>query len=57
MILLTSIIRFVCQCLKMKISWRYNFLGYVWYMCLKIENCYLKIFVKIRVDEKVYKNT
>ena len=23
-------------------------------MCLKIKNCYLKIFVKIRVGEKVY---
>ena len=22
-------------------------------MCLKIENCYLKIFVEIRVDEKM----
>ena len=27
------------------------------YMCLKTENCCLKIFVKIRVDEKIYKNT
>ena len=26
----------------------------VWYMCLKIENCYLKIFIEIRVDEKVW---
>ena len=25
-------------------------------MCLKTENCYLKIFMKIRVGEKVYKN-
>ena len=25
----------------------------VWYMCLKIENCYLKTFVKIRTGEKV----
>ena len=28
-------------------------LGPVWYMCLKIENCYLKIFVEIRVSEKM----
>ena len=25
-------------------------------MCLKIKNCYLKIFVKIRVDEKMCEN-
>ena len=31
--------------------------GSIWYMCLKIENCYLKIFVEIRVGEKVYRNT
>ena len=24
----------------------------IWYMYLKIENCYLKIFIEIRVDEK-----
>ena len=30
--------------------------GPVWYMCLKIENCYLKIFVEIRVDEKMCGN-
>ena len=24
----------------------------VWYVCLKTENYYLKIFVKIRVNEK-----
>ena len=30
---------------------------YVWYMCLKTENCYLKTFVKIRVGEKVCENT
>ena len=23
-------------------------------MCLKTENCYLKIFIEIRVDEKKY---
>ena len=28
-------------------------LGPIWYICLKIENYYLKIFVKIRVGEKV----
>ena len=28
-------------------------LGPVWYVCLKTENCCLKIFVKIRVGEKV----
>ena len=26
----------------------------VWYVCLKIENCYLKIFVEIHVSEKIY---
>ena len=31
-----------------------NGFGSVWYMCLKIENYYLKIFIKIRVGEKVY---
>ena len=31
--------------------------GPVWYMCLKTENCYLKIFIEIRVGEKIYKNT
>ena len=29
-------------------------LGPVWYVCLKTENCCLKIFVEIRVGEKVY---
>ena len=29
----------------------------VWYMCLKTENCCLKIFVEIRVGEKTCKNT
>ena len=29
-------------------------LGSVWYMCLKTENCCLKIFVEIRVGVKVY---
>ena len=29
-------------------------LGLVWYVCLKIENCCLKIFVEIRVGEKMY---
>ena len=31
-------------------------LGSVWYMCLKTENCCLKIFIEIRVSEKVYGN-
>ena len=31
--------------------------GPVWYMCLKTENCCLKTFVKIRVREKVCRNT
>ena len=29
----------------------------VWYKWLKIKNYHLKFFIKIRVDEKVYKNT
>ena len=33
-----------------------NYIGSVWYMCLKIKNYYLKIFVEIRVGEKVYRN-
>ena len=33
------------------VSWA---LGPVWYVCLKTENCCLKIFVEIRVGEKVY---
>ena len=28
-------------------------IGPVWFVCLKTENCYLKIFVEIRVGEKV----
>ena len=31
-----------------------NIIGSVWYMYLKTENCYLKIFVEIRVTENVY---
>ena len=31
--------------------------GSVWYMCLKTENYYLKIFIKIHVGKKVYENT
>ena len=31
--------------------------GPVWYMYLKIENYYLKTFVKIRVGEKMCENT
>ena len=34
-----------------------RFMGPVWYMCLKTENCYLKIFMEIRVGEKVCENT
>ena len=34
-----------------------RFMGPVWYMCLKIKNCYLKIFMEIRVGEKVCENT
>ena len=30
--------------------------GSIWYMCLKTENCCLKIFVEIRVGEKVCEN-
>ena len=32
-------------------------LGLVWYMCLKTVNCCLKIFMKIHVSKKIYKNT
>ena len=28
----------------------------VLYVCLKIKNYFLKIFIKIRVNEKIYKN-
>ena len=28
-------------------------LGAIWYVCLKTENCSLKIFMEIRVSEKV----
>ena len=30
-----------------------KYLGSVWYMCLKTENCCLKIFMEIRVGEKM----
>ena len=30
-----------------------GYLGPVWYVCLKTENCCLKIFVEVRVGEKV----
>ena len=30
-----------------------SYLGPVWYVCLKTENCCLKTFVEIRVGEKV----
>ena len=29
----------------------------VWYMYLKTKNCYLKIYVKIHMDEKMCKKT
>ena len=32
-------------------------IGHVWYICLKTENCCLKIFLKICVNEKVCENT
>ena len=31
----------------------FRLLGPVWYVCLKTKNCCLKIFIKIRVGEKV----
>ena len=31
----------------------FGFVRPVWYMCLKIENCYLKTFIKIRMVDKV----
>ena len=34
-----------------------EFLGPVWYMCLKTENCCLEIFVEIRMGKKMYGNT
>ena len=37
----------------MSLSNRKRDLGPVWYMCLKTENCCLKTFMEIRVDEKV----
>ena len=33
-----------------------RYIGPVWYICLKTENCCLKIFVEIRVGEKVHWN-
>ena len=38
---------------KLIISKALRHLGSVWYMCLKTENCCLKIFVEIRVGVKV----
>ena len=46
----------MCTFHKMKQN-KTNQLGPVWYMCLKTENCCLKIFLKIHVDEKVRSNT
>ena len=34
-----------------------GYLGLVWYMCLKTENCYLKTFVEIGMSKKMCKNT
>ena len=31
--------------------------GSVWYIYLRTENYCLKIFIKIRVDKEIYKNT
>ena len=36
-----------------EVKLKIGYLGPVWYMCLKTENCYLKTFVEIRVSEKV----
>ena len=33
-----------------------DYLGSVRYMYLKTENCYLKTFVNICMDEKIYRN-
>ena len=33
-----------------------KYLGSVWYIYLKIKNCSLEVFVKIYVNEKMYKN-
>ena len=33
-----------------------NLFGRLWYMCLKIENCCLKIFVEMHMGKKVYGN-
>ena len=44
------------MCAKLRVSTYLTFmrkLEPVWYVCLKIENCCLKKFVKIRVSEKV----
>ena len=44
------------NCIKYRLSLYWtssNYSGSVWYVCLKIENCCLKTFVKIRVGEKV----
>ena len=39
-----------------KIFLKINNLELTWYICSKIKNCCLKIFLKIRVDEKMYQN-
>ena len=35
------------------IAWQGSY-GLIWHVCLKIENCCLKIFMEICVSEKVY---
>ena len=41
----------------LKIVIKPHYLRPVWYMYLKIKNCCLKIFIKISIGKKVYKNT
>ena len=45
---------FTNMALEAVLSKEEAYLGPVWYMCLKTENCCLKIFVEIRVGEKVH---
>ena len=39
---------------KYKLNTAENDLGSVWYVCLKTENYYLKIFMEICVGKKMY---
>ena len=50
--ILCTLAAVICEKKKKKNPGK-NHLGSVWYMCLKTEKCCLKIFVKIRVGEKV----